>query len=116
MASKINKTLNIISITILILVSLITPVQGSTGIPVTADQIPATSSSSAATTKSSIMALGDFVNALNDGKSNVRGVYASDIMAYRVVQQPKDQNGYVSAIQGVVTQFGMASNYGLSVC
>jgi len=112
MSSKITKPVNTLLLTIMMLVLLVPFTRANASVPVTADQIPATSSSSSTTTKSSIMALSDFVTALSDGKSNVRGVYVPEVMAYRVVQQPKNQSGYVSAIQGVVTQFGMASNYG----
>lgn len=95
------------------LVSLIpfAPVQAS--VPVTADPLPnTTAASTSANSKPSIMALKDFTAAIKDGKAVVRGVYVPDVMAFRVVQQPENQNGYVSGIQSVVTQFKMASDYG----
>ncbi len=112
MATKWFRFVNYITLISLVLLSFVPFSVVSANIPVTADSIPATSSNPAALKKSSIMALTDFVSVVKDGNTSVRGVYVSDVMAFRVVQQPKGQSGYVSAIQGVVTQFGMASNYG----
>lgn len=58
-------------------------------------------------------AFSDFVGAVTDGQAGfVRGVYVPGVMAYRVVQQPADNPGYVTPAEGVVTQFSMATQYG----
>ncbi len=112
MVSDFNRMIKIFTLTVVLLASVFPFSQAKASIPITSDSIPAASSIGATTTKSSVIALSDFAAAIKDGKSVLRGVYVPDVMAYRVIQQPKNQNGYVSAIKGVVTQFGMASDYG----
>jgi hypothetical protein len=54
----------------------------------------------------------EFESQVVDGQANiVRGVYVPGVLAYRVVQQPVSNPGYVSQAEGVVTQFGMAAAY-----
>lgn len=60
----------------------------------------------------SIQSLADFSNAVKDGEDLIRGVYVENVMALRVVQQPENNPAYVSSINGIVTQFGMAEDYG----
>ena len=48
----------------------------------------------------------------NGQKEVLRGVYVDNVLALPVVQQPAGNAGYVSSIDGEVTQFGMASQYG----
>jgi len=48
----------------------------------------------------------------NDIQGVIRGVYSQDEFALPVVQQPAGQNGFVSTIDGVVTQFALPSKYG----
>jgi hypothetical protein len=56
------------------------------------------------------LSLTDFTAAVKNGNaSQVTGVYVSDKFAFRVVQQPKNDPAYVSAIDGVVTQFSQAA-------
>jgi len=113
MALKINQTINKIILAAIILVGFLQYAQVQANIPVTADPFPTTgSAATSTTTKSSIMSLTDFTEGVKDGKAVLRGVYIPDVMALRIVQQPKGQAGYVSAIKGVVTQFRMASDYG----
>lgn len=112
MGSNFNRLVKTFTLVLVLLTSVNVFTQVKANIPVTADPIPAAAVIDTATTKSSLMALTDFMAAVKDGKAGVRGVYVPDVMAFRVIQQPKDQNGYVSAIQGLVTQFGMASDYG----
>ena len=112
MVSDFNRMIKIFTLTVVLLASVFPFSQAKANIPVTSDPIPAASSIGATTTKSSVIALSDFAAAIKDGKSVLRGVYVPDVMAFRVIQQPKNQNAYVSAIKGVVTQFGMASDYG----
>jgi hypothetical protein len=111
MALKFNRLIKIIVLAAILLASTIPLILVQANIPVTADPFPATPSAISTTAKSSIETLSGFMAALKDGKAVLRGVYIPDVLAFRVVQQPKNQNGYVSAIQGVVTQFGMASDY-----
>jgi hypothetical protein len=57
--------------------------------------------------------LQDFVNAVRDGQSDeIRGVYASGVLALRVVRQPQGDPGFVSAIEGVATLFDQAEKTG----
>ncbi|HTX92692.1 MAG TPA: hypothetical protein VMC09_15885 [Anaerolineales bacterium] len=57
-------------------------------------------------------AFSDFTSAVMDGQANIiRGVYVPGVLAYRVVQQPADNPGYVSTVDGNVTQFGMAAQF-----
>lgn len=60
------------------------------------------------------LALQNFVEKMIDGRSEVvRGVYSDDILALPVVQQPSNQAGFVSTIDGVATQFAMPASYGV---
>lgn len=55
----------------------------------------------------------DFSNSVQNGQASVlRGVYTRDVFALPVVQQPSGSPGYVSSYDGLVTQFGMAAQYG----
>lgn len=59
------------------------------------------------------VSISQFVDSVSDGQaSSIRGVYATDVFALEVVQQPAGDAGYVSPTGGVATQFSMASNYG----
>jgi hypothetical protein len=83
-------------------VSQIIPVSGVAAMPVVEE-------------KSAFISLEDFKQGVSDGSAKtIRGVYVQDVMALRVVQQPSDQPAFVSAAQGVVTQFGMASSNGIT--
>jgi hypothetical protein len=54
-----------------------------------------------------------FASAIRNGeKDQITGIFAEDTLAYRVVQQPTGEPGFVSGVDGVVTQFGMATKYG----
>jgi len=55
----------------------------------------------------------DFSKSVQSGDANVlRGVYASNVMALPVVQQPSGNAGYVSNNDGEITQFRMATQFG----
>lgn len=55
----------------------------------------------------------EFSNTVQNGDANIlRGVYVSDVLATPVVQQPVGNSGYVSSTDGVLTQFGMPSQFG----
>ena len=55
----------------------------------------------------------DFSISVQNGQASVlRGVYTRDVLALPVVQQPSDSPAYVSSYDGLVTQFGMAAQYG----
>lgn len=54
-----------------------------------------------------------FVTSVIDGKAGVvRGVYVPGYFASRVLQQPDNNPGYVSPINGILTEFGLAKSYG----
>jgi hypothetical protein len=58
-----------------------------------------------------LMPLQDFAEAVKDGHADkIKGLYAADVFSLRVIQQPSGKPGYVSPIEGVATQFGMATN------
>lgn len=57
----------------------------------------------------------EFAEKLIDGESNViKGLYVENVFAYPVTQQPGGQAAYVSSEDGVVTDFAMASKYGVT--
>jgi len=61
----------------------------------------------------SLPAFSDFVTTVTNGQAGVvSGVYVPGVMAYQVVQQLANNPGYISPIEGVVTQFNMAVPYG----
>ena len=62
---------------------------------------------------SSLLSIDDFASSITDGDSgSIRGIYASDVFALRVIQQPSNQPNFVSTIEGVATQFKDAYKYG----
>jgi len=57
--------------------------------------------------------LDTFVSQVKNGQANeLRGVYIPEILASPVVQQPAGNNEFVSNRQNIVTQFGLASQFG----
>jgi len=57
----------------------------------------------------------DFVNLVINGEVNdIRGIYSENGFAFPVVKQPAGNAGYVSTIEGVVTEFSMAKKYGVT--
>ena len=57
----------------------------------------------------------DFIALVQDGEAEViRGVYVSQVLALPVRQQPVDDPTYVSSESDTVTQFGMASGFGVT--
>ena len=57
----------------------------------------------------------DFVNSVINGDDNdIRGIYSENEFAFPVVKQPAGNAGYVSTIEGVVTEFSMAKKYGVT--
>ncbi len=60
-------------------------------------------------------AINDFISTVTDGKTGViRGVYSEDNFGLQIIQQPNGQAGFVSTIDGVVTQFSMSNKYGIT--
>ena len=54
-----------------------------------------------------------FVGQVRNGQSGeLRGIYIPGILAAPIVQQPRGMEEFVSPWQNIVTQFGLASNYG----
>ncbi len=59
--------------------------------------------------------LNEFVSSIVNGESSdIRGIYSESEFAFPVVQQPTGNPGYVSTIDGVVTEFSMAKKYGVT--
>lgn len=57
----------------------------------------------------------DFVSSVVNGKGNeIRGIYSESEFAFPVVKQPAGNAGYVSTLEGVVTEFSMAKKYGVT--
>ena len=55
----------------------------------------------------------DFSRSVQNGDAGtLGGVYVADVFALPIVQQPTSSPAFVSSSDGVVTQFGMASQYG----
>ena len=60
-------------------------------------------------------AINDFISTVDDGETGViRGVYSEDNFGLQIIQQPHGQAGFVSTIEGVVTQFSMPNQYGIT--
>ncbi len=60
-----------------------------------------------------VPSLNNFVASVENGYSTViRGVYAREIFALPVIQQPKENPGFVANADDVVTEFSMAQRYG----
>jgi hypothetical protein len=57
------------------------------------------------------MTLQDFTEAVKDGNADkIKGLYAADVFSLRVIQQPSGKPEFVSPIDGVATQFSMATS------
>ena len=55
----------------------------------------------------------EFSKTVQNSEAGVlRGVYVPDVLAFPVIQQPTGSAGYVSSVDGEITQFGMASQFG----
>jgi hypothetical protein len=50
---------------------------------------------------------------VNGDPSGLRGVLAEGEFELQVVQQPPGQPGYIAAVEGTVTQFAMAAQFGI---
>ena len=54
-----------------------------------------------------------FVSQVRNGKAEeLRGIYIPEILAARVVEQPTKDKEFISPRQNIVTQFGLASQFG----
>jgi hypothetical protein len=83
------------------------PLQASTTIPVTGAQTLDLA------VGGTLPSLDSFIDQVKGGPaSQVTGLYAVEIFAYPVLQQPSSQLGFVSQTDGTVTQFGLATSYG----
>lgn len=61
----------------------------------------------------SLPTFAEFSSAVQNGDAKaLRGVYATDMFALPVVQQPPSNPAFVSTKEGELTQFGMVSQYG----
>ncbi|MCC6147636.1 MAG: hypothetical protein IT308_08735 [Anaerolineaceae bacterium] len=78
------------------------------------EKISQISPAQADTEDSNFIPLETFAGLVADGQSEViRGVYAAEVFALRVVQQPAGDAAYVSDLEGVATQFGQAAQMGV---
>ena len=60
-------------------------------------------------------AISDFISTVTDGTTGViRGVYSENNFGLQIIQQPFGKVGFVSTIEGVVTQFSMPNQYGIT--
>ena len=105
--SPIQKLFLLVTILSLVLIiSPATPVLGDDGAayPLTSENRPA-----------NVMVfptLAEFRQSVRNGVANqLSGIYANDLMAYPIVNQPGDQYTYVSDKSNEVTQFELASQY-----
>ena len=48
----------------------------------------------------------------NNQAGVLRGVYVPDVLAFPIIQQPAEDVSFVSPVDGQITQFGMASQFG----
>jgi hypothetical protein len=108
MAQKRSLWLNLITLLAITAASVFPITQVSAFIPVTEGN----STSPSTSTTTYIQPMSDFVSTVEDGGTALRGVYVNNVMALRVVQQPAGNAGFVSAINGVTTQFKLAEKYG----
>jgi hypothetical protein len=77
--------------------------------------VPSQPVSGTAPASASLPSLGEFSRQVKDGQSSlVRGLYASHVMALRVVPQPQGDPGFISAEDGTATLFQTASFYGVT--
>jgi hypothetical protein len=54
-----------------------------------------------------------FTNSLENGQADVlRGLYVKNLMALQIVQQPANNDGFVTSAHGYATEFRMAAKYG----
>jgi hypothetical protein len=63
--------------------------------------------------RASLPLLNEFVGQVINGRAGeLRGIYIPEVLAAPVVQQPAGDNAFVSPLENVVTQFGLAAQYG----
>jgi hypothetical protein len=99
MALKLNRSILVISFIVILVTSLIP--RGN---------VQALSSQFH---RSNLPFLNWFVSQVANGRADeLRGIYAPEIFAARVIQQPSGNNEFVSPRQNVVTQFELASRFG----
>lgn len=56
------------------------------------------------------ISLQEFIDDIKDGNAKqIKGLYAEDAFSLRVIQQPSGKSGFVSPVEGIATQFGMAA-------
>ncbi len=100
-----SKPLHLIVTTVLAVCFLFSPLS-----TVQADTVI---SGSASSTTSALQSLQTFARSVENGRSSqLVGIYAPDVMAFSVVQQPSGNASFVSTRTSVLTQFAAASRYG----
>ena len=64
-------------------------------------------------TSVSLPSLSEFANQINNNQGGeLRGIYIPELLAARIVQQPKGHPEFVSSRQNILTQFDLASQFG----
>jgi hypothetical protein len=105
-----------ILLTVLFLLSIVANLSGSYASAVTFPLIASTGqliSTRLNNNSAGLPNLYDFItNTYNGESQTLVGVYVAGVMALPVIQQPAAQPAYVSNDNNVLTQFGMASQYG----
>ncbi len=75
--------------------------------------IPQPAGASALKNSQTLPILDTFIQSVKNGDADtLRGVYASGLFAFPVVQQPSQNSSFVSTLPNTVTQFDMALAYG----
>jgi hypothetical protein len=103
-----NKHLRSILLVLLLTVSLAAvPLPARASIPQTGGEV------FAQVAETTLPGLEAFIGQVKTGSAvQVTGLYVADVFAYPVIQQPAGKPGYVSPLDGRITQFAMASSYG----
>lgn len=107
MLNKFQKIIRLLLVNVAFVFTF-TPAFSLVTIPITG------SNASVAAAPNAISSVDDFAASITNGNSGqLMGVYAAEKFALTVVQQPSGNGGYVAtSSSSVVTQFGIASNYG----
>jgi len=98
MASRINSHRLVVSLSLLLALLL-------TGVPQPV--------SAGGLSETALPKLTDFIDSVKNGEATiVRGIYADNLFALPVIQQPSSNAGFVSTQDNTLTQFGLAAQFG----
>ena len=100
MPTRLSKTLTLLSL-MAVLLTAFTPYQPIEAVP------------EALAGSSAVPGLSQFIQHVVNGQAEeLRGVFIPRVMAARIVQQPNGHNEFISPREGILTQFGLSSEYG----